>query len=386
MNDYLDVYSRSINKAGEELCGDKITVVRDTQHTRAVLSDGLGSGVKANSLATLTATIIATMLKEDASLSDVIATIAGTLPVCRTRGIAYATFTVIDVDHATNGFRVINFGNPAVLFVSGGRYVNLQQRTETYCDREISYCEGELQRGDFLGAVSDGVCHAGPDGVFNYSWGTDQIGAYLQEMVDREYDTAAEIVDSVMDHTTELYQGKPGDDASMIGLYLREENAVMVFTGPPADEDDDEPGVMSLQAFAGRKIVCGGTTGNIVARITGEEIVTDLTSMREDIPPIAELKGVNLVTEGILTVNKARELIEVSGGDISRLPDDRNGAVMLAAELLHADRIYFLVGLSINPYYQNPLLPESMSIRRQSVERLAACLMTLHKDVTVDYC
>jgi hypothetical protein len=95
---------------------------------------------------------------------------------------------------------------------------------------------------------------------------------------------------------------------------------------------------------------------------------------------------VDLVTEGIITLSRALELIRAAGGDPMRLPRDRNGAVLLAEEILGADLLYLLVGQRINEFYQSPLLPKSISIRRSLVEELAQYLRSINKEVIVEYC
>ena len=186
-------------------------------------------------------------------------------------------------------------------------------------------------------------------------------------------------------HLRELYGGQPGDDASMVGLLLRPSRAAMVFTGPPMHEADDQTLVERLMSFSGQRIVCGGTTGNIVAAFTDQKVKTDLTTQRDEIPPIGYLSGIDLLTEGILTLNQAGEWIEQTQGDAAKLPRDDNGAVLLARALLSADEITFLVGQKVNPNYQNPLLPTSMSIRKNLVERLLTQLSKLNKKVLVEY-
>lgn len=171
----------------------------------------------------------------------------------------------------------------------------------------------------------------------------------------------------------------------MVGMLMRASRTAMVFTGPPLNESDEDGLVERLMSFDGERIVCGGTTGKIVSFFLGENVETDMSTSRENIPPIGYLEGIDLVTEGILTLNKAAEWIDETGGDINRLPVDRNGAVLLARSLLSADEITFLVGQKMNPFYQNPLLPLSVNIRKSLVEKIAAQLTRLNKHVKVEY-
>ena len=99
MNDLCaDIGYKSINHYGEELCGDHVDIVEESENsTVIVLADGLGSGVKASILSTLTSKIISTMMAAGLSIEDCVSTIAATLPVCSVRGVAYSTFTIMHI-------------------------------------------------------------------------------------------------------------------------------------------------------------------------------------------------------------------------------------------------------------------------------------------------
>ncbi len=386
MDTFLDIYDLSLNKSGEELAGDKVKVHQTDYKTIVVLSDGLGSGVKANILATLTSEIIVTMLRADVDLKEVIATVIGTLPICKVRKIAYATFTIVEIDQRSGGYKIINFDNPPALYFRRGKAEPLPTTTEKILGKNIVFSEGLLARGDFLGLMSDGVIHAGLGVVQNFGWGQPAIAAYIEGLFARAAYGARPIVRDVMRKTGALYGSSVGDDATFVGIYAREKHRLMVFTGPPIGENLDADCVSRLLAFDGRKAVCGGTTSTIVAAALGEVIQTDITSLREDVPPIGHLSQIDLVTEGIVTMSKALDQMTACHGDLSRLPGDVNGAVLLARELLGADSIFFLVGQRINEFYQNPLLPRSLSIRKYLVEEIAKFLSDHKKVVTVEYC
>jgi len=383
---FLDIYDRSLNKTGEELSGDKVKVYQSENKTIVVLSDGLGSGVKANILATLTAEIIVTMLRADVDLKEVIATVIGTLPICKVRKIAYATFTIVEIDHQSGGYKIINFDNPPALYFQRGKNAPLNTTSESISGKDISLSQGVLARGDFLGLMSDGVVHAGLGVVYNFGWGRSAIVQYIEGLFARAAYGARPVVQEIIRKTGALYGGAVGDDATFVGIYAREKHKLMVFTGPPIGENLDAACVARLLAFDGRKAVCGGTTGTIVAAYLGEAIHADLGSLREDIPPIGHLSQVDLLTEGIITMSKAFDQMNACHGDVSRLPNDANGAVLLARELLGADTIFFLVGQKINEFYQNPLLPRSLSIRKYLVEEIAKFLRDHKKVVKIEYC
>ncbi|CAD5972542.1 Protein serine/threonine phosphatase [Planktothrix tepida] len=385
-DNFFDICNLSLNKKGEELCGDQVKFTKTETKSTIVLSDGLGSGVKASILATLTTEILITMLNADVPLEEVIKTVIGTLPICQVRKIAYATFTIISINHLTNEFKVINFDNPPVLYFKKGRIVKLETKIDKILGKKIESSQGKLERGDFIGAISDGVLYAGLGDTMNFGWGWDNIAKYMERIFISQATNSRMIIEQVLSETRSLYRDKIGDDATFVGVYVRKPNPVMIFTGPPLDITQDEVYAERLLSFPGRKVICGGTTGNLVANYMGETIEMDIPTMRKDLPPIGKLKEVDLVTEGILTISKATEIIRKCKGDISRLSSDRNGAILLAREILEGDSIYFLVGQQMNEFYQNPLLPKNISIRRNLIEDLVHLLRSQQKEVMVEYC
>lgn len=380
-----DIHTVQLNRVGEELCGDQVRTFTGPEKTRIVLSDGLGSGVKANILATLTAEIIIRMLREDAALRDVVETIAATLPACKERGLAYATFSVLELERETGRFRTINFDNPPALFFHNGKWQDLPGRVEEISGRKITIQSGRFTQGDFLALITDGVIAASAGATLNQAWSLPKIAEFIENLFVYHPSSARSLVQASMGRTRELYGSSPADDASMVGLFLRESRRAVVFTGPPMNKTLDDVLAERVATFDGQRIVCGGTTAKIMSFYLGENIETDLSTSREDVPPMAALEGIDLVTEGILTMSKALELMEKARGDANRLPADRNGAVLLAQALLGADEITFLVGQNVNPYYQNPALPASVSIRRNLVENICSLLMFYNKHVSVEY-
>ena len=386
MEGFLDIFQSSVNRHGEELCGDQTQVLKTPGMTTMVLSDGLGSGVKANILATLTTEIITTMLRSEVELGEVIETVIRTLPVCKERRIAYSTFTILQINHADSTFKVTNFDNPEPFFFHNGKVVRLERTSEKIHKKTISFSTGKLEMGDFIGLVSDGVLYAGLGTTMNFGWGWENVAAFLEEAFGDRVFASHSVVNAVMNATSRLYDWKPGDDATFMGVLMRKRNDLFVFTGPPLDKGFDYVQVDKLLDFTGRKVVCGGTTANIVASFLKTKVETVMSSLESDIPAIGTLPGIDLVTEGILTLARTMDLLEASGGALDKLEIAKNGAYLLARELLSADSVHFLVGQSINPFYQNPLLPKNISIRSYLVDRIAKILIGFHKDVVIEFC
>lgn len=373
---FVDIYSESLNQYGEELCGDVVRAARQADRSIVVLSSGLGGGVKACILATLTAEIIVTMFRNDVPVEEVVATVIGTLPVSKTHGAAYSTFTVLEVHHETSVFRVLNYDNPKTFFFRDGAPQGIEARTEFVLGKKILMREGTLEPGDFLGLASEGL--VGEERA--------ELAAQLSTLLRRRPGSARYVVHEIVNRARAARGGRPAADATFAGVYFRPRRSLMVFTGPPLDQREDEKRAGELLAFKGAKVVCGGTTASIVASHLGCVVKTERSTELSTIPPIGILPEIDLVTEGILTMAAALECVRNAGGDLWRLPGERNGAVLLATELLRADSIHFLLGQAINPHYQNPLLPRSISIRRNLVEQTAEFLRGLNKDVEIEYC
>lgn len=381
----LDIAHRTFNKHGEELCGDTVRVRQTEDRTVVVLSDGLGSGVKASILSTLTAQILVTMLSRDADLDAVIETVIGTLPICQVRELAYATFSVVEVQHSTGRYRMVNFDNPPPLTFRGSRPAPAATEQRQVLGRKIQMLTGQLQRGDFLAMLSDGTIHAGLGLTLNFGWGWDSVHQFVQNALMTNARSATDVVTQVMDKTWSLYGQKPGDDASFVGIWVRDQRRLMVFTGPPLTRAQD-PGVVDrLMKFDGRKTVCGGTTSILVARCLGTEPRVDIDSMTADCPPTATIPGIDLCTEGIITMNIALDQIRRAHGRPEAIPRTPDGGTQLAREILAADDIHFLVGQKINEFYQNPDLPLNLSLRKSLIQQYAELLQSFGRRVTIEY-
>jgi hypothetical protein len=220
----------------------------------------------------------------------------------------------------------------------------------------------------------------------NMKWDRNQVAGYLSSQFTHPVFYSHNIVNSIIGKTSQLYQDDVGDDATFIGVFVRPKKSLMVFTGPPIDNGLDYVFVDNLMDFDGRKVICGGTTANIVSSYLRAKVESIVNTMTEELPAVGTLPGIDLVTEGVLTMNAALELIEECSGVLENLKPANNGAYMLAREFLMADSILFQVGQSVNLSYQNPLLPKNISIRRYLVEKIAAKLIELNKDVQINFC
>ena len=297
---------KSINHYGEELCGDHVEIIeKDDGSTVIVLADGLGSGVKASILSTLTSKIISTMLASGLSLESCVDTIAATLPICSVRGVAYSTFSIINVKNNEEA-ELIQYDNPQMIFIRDGELFDYP-KTELIIDgKKIYKSQIKLQENDVIVSMSDGCPHAGIGTAYNFGWKLSDIAEYMKAANFGGY-TAKTMSTMLIDECYNLYDGEPGDDATACVIKIRKREPVNILFGPPSDRNDCNRMMSLFFAKEGKHIVCGGTTSSIAARFLGKEVKTSLSFTNSDIPPIAEIEGVDLVTEGVITINKVVE-------------------------------------------------------------------------------
>ncbi len=388
MNDLcVDLGYRSLNKYGEQLCGDMVQVVRDDNTTIMVLADGLGSGVKANILSTLTSKIISTMIAEHMSIEDCVNTIMATLPVCKVRGIAYSTFTIIKITNNTYA-EIIQYDNPNVILIREGKNYEYPTETKIISGKKIIESKIDLKCGDVFVAMSDGAVYAGVGQTLNYGWQRENIVEFIEFHYD--FRNSAKAVSSlVLDACNNLYANKPGDDTTIAAIKIRKRKVVNLMFGPPQNPKDVNKMMSLFFAKQGRHIVSGGTTSSLAAAFLGKKLRTSIEYIDPKIPPAARIEGVDLVTEGVLTINQvleyAKDYVE-KNMLYNEWITKKDGASEIAKLLFEeATDINFYVGRAINPAHQNPNLPIGFNIKMQLVEELSKTLKLMGKTINVSY-
>lgn len=383
-----DIGYRSINHHGEELCGDHIDVIeQDDGSTVIVLADGLGSGVKASILSTLTSKIISTMIASGLSLEDCVSTIASTLPVCSVRGVAYSTFTIIRiVDNETA--EIMQYDNPNVILLRDGKNYDYPKTEMNIDGKKIYHSNIKLNENDIFIAMSDGCIHAGVGMELNFGWQRDDIISYMEVFYDVGF-TAKTLSTILLDECNRLYGGKPGDDTTVCTVRIRRREPMNLLFGPPSNRDDCDKMMSLFFSKEGKHIICGGTTSSIAAEYLGKPLVATLDFEDREVPPIAKIEGVDLVTEGVITVNKVLQYANDYLEDNERYmqwTNKRDGASLICQLLFEeATDINFYVGRAINPAHQNPELPINFSIKMQLVTELSECLKKMGKRIKVSY-
>lgn len=383
-----DIGYYSLNHVDEQLCGDQVSVVKPDDDTEiVVLADGLGSGVKACILSTLTSKIISTMMAQSMPVEECVSTIASTLPVCKVRGVAYSTFTILKI-YGSEEAEIIQYDNPHVIMLRDGKnYVYPETATEMG-GKTIYRSKIKLMENDVFILMSDGCVHAGVGMALNYGWQRDNIIEYMEKNYSEDY-TAKALTTVLLDECNKLYGYKPGDDTTVCSVKIRKRQQINLMIGPPADPKDVTKMMSLFFSKQGKHIVCGGTTSSLAGQYLGKPVLPSLDYLDPEIPPIATIDGVDLVTEGVITINRVLEYAQNYVTDNDKFNDwsyGLDGASAIARMLFgEATDINFFVGRAANPAHQNPELPIGFNIKMRLVEQLSESLKEMGKKIKVSY-
>ena len=371
----VDICWKSFNKNREELCGDKVEVLKTEDSSIIILADGMGSGVKANILATLTSKILGTMFREGAEIDACVETIARTLPICKEREVAYATFSILQIFRDGEAY-LVEYDNPKCVFIRNKEIINYPYQERVIEGKKIREFRFHVELNDCFVLMSDGAIWAGEEETIkctNETLSAARLAAMLSQVC---YD---------------LYGQKPGDDTTVAVTRVIRRQVVNIFTGPPSRKEDDERVVHDFMKQEGKKVICGGTSANVASRVLKREIVTLVKHADPKIPPMATMEGLDLVTEGVLTIGSALDLLHRYENDefdeaFFDALDAENGAAKLARLLIEeCTDLNLFVGRALNPAHQNSNLPFDLSVRMNLVEQLKDCAERMGKHVTVKY-
>lgn len=385
----IDACYSSLNKKDEELCGDRVLITSSADGTLLVLSDGLGSGVKANILSTLTSKIISTMINRGATIEDTVDTIAHTLPVCKERGIAYSTFMILQIEKDGRGY-LAEYDNPPCMLIRGGVPVPFAYKEKTIGGKLVRESRFTAQRGDYFVIVSDGVTQAGMGETLSFGWGEKEVADFLCAPCSQKL-SAPRVIGSVLEVARELYLGRPGDDTTVSIAHILPEQQVCLFSGPPRHPADDARLVREYMETGGMHIVSGGTSSEILARELGRKLEVSIDYADSDIPPTAAIAGIDLVTEGVMTLKRAIEIIETytklpAAAETTAALDRLDGAAKLAKILIErCTHLKLFIGKSVNPAHQNPDFPTELRVKSRLMDDLGNAMARLGRAVDKKY-
>lgn len=395
-NIFIDADYTQIYKHGQKIGGDVFLLSRNPENNQIVctLSDGLGSGVKANVLASLTAHMAHKLSFSPIELSHSAEIIMNTLPVCKERKISYSTFTIADIRYKENmehiNVNLVEYDNPLSLRFHGAEEIAWTrekkelQREGAFKKEVVLYSNFEMNEGERLIMFSDGVTQAGLGKALPLGWRLSGVKEFVSDTIKKNPDISSrDLSHAIVQKANSLDGMASKDDITCDVVYIRRPRKTLVVTGPPFSKETDEELGNKIKAFEGKKIVSGGTTAIIVSRQLGAKITVDLSSWSKDIPPASKMAGIDLVTEGMLTLSQVANVLEKKL-DPQTLPNDP--VKKFVEILLDSDQIHFIVGTKINEAHQDPNIPVEIGIRRTIIGRLRSALEDIYlKETSLEY-
>lgn len=388
---FIDVEFHQVSKKDKVVCGDVFLSrrLKEENRTLVVLADGLGSGIKANVLASLTAGMIVNFMALNEPLERFTEIIMNTLPVDSFRKIGYSTFTIIDID-SDGESRIIEYGNPPVLLIRNGESIKPNRNILPLSLKEnhahsLYYWEFQALKDDRIVYMTDGITQSGMGRRdMPFGWEISSVQSFLQQIIGRNPQISARDISrklSAQSQSNDIQ--KPQDDMSCGVIHFTKPRQLLLCTGPPYSPDNDKRLAEKVQSFQGSKILCGGTTAEIISRELNLEIEVDMDSATSTLPPLSQMEGIDLVSEGILTLGRISILLEQN----QRLEEPENTpAGKIIQQFIDNDEIYIVVGTKVNNAHQDPTLPVELEIRRNVIKRIANLLETKFlKRVILEY-
>lgn len=386
MSVYIETYCESLNKWGEELCGDTAGVIRTKDFVVAVLADGLGSGVKANILSTLTGKIILSMLSGGATIDEALETVVSTLPVCQQRGVAYCTFTMLQI-FPDGRVYLAEFDNPELVILREGKVLDLPAQRRILSGKTVFERQFSAQPEDTFVVFSDGVVHAGVGtDEFPLGWQRKNAAAFLEKNF-RPGMSAAALTRLLLAVCSRIYEGRPMDDTSVLTVRLRQPKQLNLMVGPPADPEKDAQTVQKFMVLPGLHAICGGSTSQMTSRILGRTMSVNLDYDDPKVPPTAAMAGIELVAEGALTLTRTLQYLEeYRRQGASAVIPGKNGAAQLARMLTDdCTCLHMMLGMARNPAHQNPKLPLDYDVKMRVLREIARHMEEMGKEVEIEY-
>ncbi|HOP59664.1 MAG TPA: SpoIIE family protein phosphatase [Bacteroidales bacterium] len=376
---YIEVNSQQRNHYRERICGDVFInkYIKEEDRIIAVLSDGMGHGVKANILATLTATMALNFTREHKEVDLIAEIIMNTLPVCSNRKIAYSTFTIADIE-SSGKVNILEYDNPLTIVLRGSKLFDPQWKEiilekGQHAGKILRSCTFIPEKEDRIIICSDGASQSGMGSdSFPFGWERDNIATYASTLVSGNPSLSASMLASKivsMAYKNDHYKAK--DDISCAVMYFREPRKLLLCTGPPYEKEKDRELAAKVKNYPGKVILCGGTTADIIARELNRRIVDNLIFEDPELPPESFLEGIDLVTEGILTLQKVSAILKTFNNSVKLAKGPADKIVRL---LMESDEIHFIIGTRINIAHQDPTLPVELEIRRTVIKRIARLL------------
>ncbi len=388
---HVEIDFQQKHPENEIACGDVFNsqVIKKEGRRILVLSDGIGHGIKANVLATLTATMAVNYSTFHTKPEIAARIIMHALPKSSDGKENYATFTLIEIEN-DGQVRIINYDNPPVIILRKDTILQtreylLEVRGMENTGKMLRCREFVAQKEDRIIFFTDGITQSGlGSSRYPMGWGQVRLAEFVIGQIKRQPEIAAnKLARKIINQAYQNDRFSLIDDSSCGVIYFREPRNFMLITGPPFYKVKDPGIVNQIKEFKGEKAICGGTTAEIVARELGLTLTTTDGFRDATQPPKAEMEGFELVTEGLLTISKAQEILENYTAETSLGNTPADDLVRL---LLNHDIIHVIVGTRINWAHMDPDQPVELEIRRVVAKRLINLLeKKFFKEVRADF-
>jgi hypothetical protein len=397
-NSFIEVDHFQLCKHGQHAPGDVFLSQKNASDGRVIvtLSDGLGSGIKAGVLATLTATMATKFISSNIPIQRASEIIMNSLPVCSERGISYATFTLVDIA-PSGSIKIMEYDNPPYIFIRKEEVIEPEKQSAAFerqdkstgpkKDTNVLYSHFQAESGDRLIFFSDGVSQSGMGTkVHPFGWTTAKAREFaLAKVIENPDISARDLARLIVQAASAFDNYKPKDDISCGVIYFRDPRDMLLLSGPPVRPESDWEIASIFASFNGKKVVCGGTTATIISRELERPVKVNMKSFSKKLPPWSEMEGADLVTEGIITLGAVSAMLE-KRQDIETAASGTDAASRIIRLLLDSDRITFVIGTKINEAHQDPSMPVELEIRRNVIKHIAALLKEKYlKEVHIRY-
>ncbi|MCR5785894.1 MAG: SpoIIE family protein phosphatase [Eubacterium sp.] len=388
---FIDISYKSYHHFGEELCGDKVEIIKTEDSKIIILADGMLSGVRANIFSTMTSKILGTLLKNGICIDEAVDTITKTLPSSSINGEAYSTFSIIQIFDDGRTY-IVEYDNPQCVCIRDHELFNLPFKERLVHGKKITECEFEAKPGDAFICMSDGCIYCSGDNTMNLKWNRDAVADYALKC-EKKTKSSSRLAAMIDDMCYDLYLGVPKDDTTVGVVRISDEKRVNIFTGPPLNPEDDERIVKDFMEADGLKIVAGGTSSQIASRVLGFKLETDYDTIADGMPPMAKktCPDIDIITEGVITLHNVIMLLEryLEGEiDIDFYDElDKNvGSSKIATALIdESTKVVFYVGKAAGVGEGGMKISYELSSRNSIIKKLEELLIAMDRDVEIKY-
>ncbi|MDR1037536.1 MAG: serine/threonine-protein phosphatase [Deltaproteobacteria bacterium] len=364
-------------KEGHLVCGDTFEIARATSGTVCVICDGVGSGVYANISAVTCASRLMELWRSGVSVRAASEMVASSMHRARTEDIPFSAFVAAAV-LPDGQFLCYTYEAPDPVLIHGGSSAVLAPRFYTAGFEVIGESRGVMGEGDALVMFSDGVSQAGMGLGYDFGIGSETVSAFINQSLAAREPLSA-IPERVVEMCRSVSQDRHADDTTLAMLECRTARELTLLTGPPSKPGMDRGYVEDFMSMPGMKIACGSTTADILARELDCRVEMNVPGGSFGEPPEYFIEGVDLVTEGAVTLNQAYNILGVPEESLTG-----NSAVeRLCLMLRKADVVHLMIGNAMNLAHEDLLFRQiGVRIRRTTIGLMAETLRGMGKLVT----